>query len=155
MTRYDLLDIRAALDKASYWARKQADLFQIIDAKKKVEASLNEHSLPFNLDDAAHSYSESDEPLYSPGHRFHWDNESLFGKQIETTFKAGAEWMAKQHPLPEDSAAFQKGVQEGRRLEREDVKSTIQSRIDEILGDAQPNPILRMELQELIKKIEA
>ena len=96
MTRDDLLNIRDALDKASYWARKQADLFQIIDAKKKVEASLNEHSLPFNLDDAAHSYSESDEPLYSPGHRFHWDNESLFGKQIETTFKAGAEWMAKQ-----------------------------------------------------------
>lgn len=31
----------------------------------------------------------------------------------------------------------------------------IQSRIDEILGDAQPNPILRMELQELIKKIES
>lgn len=30
----------------------------------------------------------------------------------------------------------------------------IQSRIDEILGDAQPYPILRMELQELIKKIE-
>lgn len=58
--------------------------------------------------------------------------------------------------LPEvfDTIAFQKGVEEGRRLEREDVKSTIQSRIDEILGDAQPNPILRMELQELIKKIE-
>ena len=54
-----------------------------------------------------------------------------------------------------DTVAFQKGVQEGRRLEREDVKSIIQSRIDEILGDAQPAPILRMELQELIKKIEA
>ena len=52
--------------------------------------------LPSDLDEAAHSYSESDEPLYSPGHRFHWDNESLFGKQIETTFKAGAEWMAGQ-----------------------------------------------------------
>lgn len=55
-----------------------------------------EPSLPSDLDEAAHSYSESDEPLYSPGHRFHWDNESLFGKQIETTFKAGAEWMAGQ-----------------------------------------------------------
>ena len=31
----------------------------------------------------------------------------------------------------------------------------IQSRIDEILGDAQPKPALRAELQELIKKIEA
>ena len=60
----------------------------------------------------------------------------------------------QEHPEVFDTVAFQKGVQEGRRLEREDVKSIIQSRIDEILGDAQPNPILRMELQELIKKIE-
>lgn len=49
-----------------------------------------------------------------------------------------------------DTMAFQKGVKEGKRLAIE----TIQSRIDEILGDAQPNPILRVELQELIKKIE-
>lgn len=35
--------------------------------------------------------------------------------------RAGAEWMAKQLPIPEDSVAFQKGVQEGRRLEREDA----------------------------------
>lgn len=53
-------------------------------------------SLPDNLDEAAHSYSESDEPLYSPGHRFHWDNDSLFGKQIETAFIAGAQWMENQ-----------------------------------------------------------
>ena len=63
--------------------------------------------------------------------------------------------LQQEQPEVFDTAAFQKGVQEGRRLEREDVKSTIQSRIDEILGDAQPYPILRMELQELIKKIEA
>lgn len=58
-----------------------------------------------------------------------------------------------QQELPEvfDTLAFQKGVKEGERLAIE----TIQSRIDEILGDAQPNPILRMELNELIKKIEA
>ena len=53
MTKDDLLDIRAALDKASYWARKQADLFQIIDAKKKVETLLNKTDLPSNLDEAA------------------------------------------------------------------------------------------------------
>ena len=62
--------------------------------------------------------------------------------------------LQQEQPEVFDTAAFQKGVQEGRRLEREDVKSTIQSRIDENLGDAQPAPILRMELQELIKKIE-
>lgn len=62
--------------------------------------------------------------------------------------------LQQEQPEVFDSVAFQIGVQEGRRLEREDVKSIIQSRIGEILGDAQPNPILRMELQELIKKIE-
>ena len=64
------------------------------------------------------------------------------------------DYLQQEQPEVFDTIAFQKGVQEGRRLEREDVKSTIQSRIDEILGDAQPAPILRMELQELIKKIE-
>lgn len=53
MTKDDLLDIRAALDKASYWAHKQADLFQIIDAKKKVETLINETALPSNLNEAA------------------------------------------------------------------------------------------------------
>lgn len=66
------------------------------DALEMAYDALSVSSPPFNLDEAAHSYSESDEPLYSPGHRYHWDNESLFGKQIETAFKAGAEWMAGQ-----------------------------------------------------------
>ena len=57
----------------------------------------------------------------------------------------------QEHPEVFDTVAFQKGVKEGKRLAIE----TIRSRIDEILGDAQPNPILRMELQELIEKIES
>lgn len=44
---------------------------------------------------------------------------------------------------------------EGYECAQQDIIALIQSRIDEILGDAQPAPILRMELQELIKKIEA
>ena len=39
------------------------------------------------LDEAAEAYSNSPEPLYSPGHRFHWDDDALFGMQIETAFK--------------------------------------------------------------------
>lgn len=31
-------------------------------------------------------------------------------------FKAGAEWMKKQIPMPEDTVIFQKGVEEGKRL---------------------------------------
>lgn len=45
--------------------------------------------------------------------------------------------------------------EEGYEQAQQDIIAIIQSRIDKILGDAQPNPILRMELQELIKKIEA
>lgn len=44
--------------------------------------------------------------------------------------------------------------QGGYEQSQQDIIALIQSRIDEILGDAQPNPILRMESQELIKKIE-
>lgn len=36
---------------------------------------------------------------------------------------------------------------------QQDIIALIQSRIDGILGDAQPAPILRMELQELINRI--
>lgn len=35
-----------------------------------------------------------------------------------------------------------------------DIISLIESRISEIMGDAQPNPILRMELQGIIDKIK-
>lgn len=36
----------------------------------------------------------------------------------------------------------------------EDIISLIESRIGEILGDAQPAPVLRAELNELIKRIK-
>jgi hypothetical protein len=90
-----------------------------------------------NLEEAAHSYSESDEPLYSPGHRFHWDSDSLFGKQIETTFIAGAKWQAEQllksSPLPEDTVLFNKGVEEGKRLMMEEaVKWLVDDDYDEL-----------------------
>lgn len=38
-------------------------------------------------------------------------------------FKAGAEWMASQMPIPEDTVIFQKGVEEGKRLAKEDWAS--------------------------------
>lgn len=41
--------------------------------------------------------------------------------EIEYAFKAGAEWQASQMPMPEDTVLFNKGVAEGRRLEREDM----------------------------------
>lgn len=35
-----------------------------------------------------------------------------------------------------------------------DIISIIESRISEIIGDAQPKPVLRAELQELIKRVK-
>lgn len=54
-----------------------------------------------------------------------------------------------------DTLAGRKGFIKGYEQSQQDIIAVIQSRIGEILGDAQPNPILRMELQELIKKIES
>lgn len=50
----------------------------------------------------------------------------------------------------EARAAFIKGYEQAEK----DIISLIESRIGEILGDAQPAPVLREELRELIDKIE-
>lgn len=146
MTRYDLLDIKAALDKASNWAHSQKDLFQMIDAKKKVEAMLNEPSLPGIEENGI------------PGKDFipvEWvDACDMYGKweivkveqpkvdlmkeineymSCEDNNPFDWDWRDKQacarhfyelgrQAKPEvfDTVAFQKGVQEGRRLERDE-----------------------------------
>ena len=75
-----------------------------------------------------------------------------FGTRAED-FIAGAAWQAKQllksSPLPEDTVLFQKGVEEGRRLERDDgglawqdIKSIVQI-ADKMLDD----PKARVEYQ--------
>lgn len=65
-----------------------------------------------------------------------------------------AEWGANHTPLPDDTVLFQKGVAEGKRLMMEEAVSIIESRFSEIIGDAQPKPALRAELEELIKRIK-
>ena len=47
-----------------------------------------------------------------------------------------------------------RSFEEGYEQAENDIVSLIQSRIDKILGDAQPKPALRAELQELIDKIK-
>lgn len=44
--------------------------------------------------------------------------------------------------------------QGGYEQAEEDIISLIESRLSELLGDAQPTPALRAELQDLIKKIK-
>lgn len=45
-------------------------------------------------------------------------------------------------------------AQRGYMQAEKDIISLIESRISEILGDAQPNPVLRIELQGIIDKIK-
>ena len=42
----------------------------------------------------------------------------------------------------------------GYEAAEEDILALIESRLSEIIGDAQPMPVLRAELQELINKIK-
>ena len=49
-----------------------------------------------------------------------------------------------------DRLLYQHGYEQAEK----DFISIIESRISELLGDAQPTPILRYELQDLIKKIK-
>lgn len=60
------------------------------------------------LEEAAYKYSREADDI---------ENRS----DVITGFLAGAEWQAKQMPMPEDTVLFQKGVAEGRRLEKDDV----------------------------------
>lgn len=46
--------------------------------------------------------------------------------------------------------AFRDGYEQAEK----DILALIESRLSEIIGDAQPKPILRMELQELITRIK-
>lgn len=74
-------------------------------------------------------------------------------KEARAAFIKGYEQAEKEFAgaikTAEDHAYFA-----GSESMREKVISIIESRISEILGDAQPAPILRSELQELIDKFK-
>lgn len=78
-----------------------------------------------------------------------------------------AEELAKQL-YPESDGPMERSIFEDRRVTlacrracengyeqaEKEIISLIESRISEILGDAQPNPVLRIELQGIIDKIK-
>lgn len=49
-----------------------------------------------------------------------------------------------------ERTAYQQGYEQAEK----DILSLIESRLSELLGDAQPTPILRYELLDLVKKIK-
>lgn len=59
---------------------------------------------------------------------------------------------AKEHTVMA-GLVYREGIKFGYEQAVKDIISLIKTRIAEIPGDAQPNPILRIELQELIKQM--
>ena len=65
-------------------------------------------------------------------------------------------------PNPAEGAAYynaalvklQEAYIKGYKQAEKDILSIIESRLSEIIGDAQPRPALRAELEELIKRIK-
>ena len=82
-----------------------------------------------SLEDAAEKYSDK------------YCSDWAYRLEYEDAFIAGAEWQANQllkgSPLPEDTVLFQKGVEEGRRLEKDDHRLTWEdmAKIDSIILD--------------------
>lgn len=73
---------------------------------------------------------------------------SMVADNVKWAFKAGAEWQARQllqgSPMPENTVLFNKGVAEGRRLEREDImKGAIECEVDWYDG-----PILNYSIEQ-------
>lgn len=80
-------------------------------------------------------------------------------KAEEAALKAYPEdWEAGYFDDPDevtdDNEEAREYFQQGYEQAEKDIISLIESRIGEILGDAQPAPVLRMELQGIIDKIK-
>ncbi len=122
---------------------KIARLRQEIERHRQAIRVLNEHTAPEQMSKtcAIFQYSDSilselllfldtlsEEPDKSPeeaaeeqAKSFGYMSQDVEFKENVESFIAGAEWQASQMPMPEDTILFQKGVAEGRRLEREDM----------------------------------
>lgn len=78
----------------------------------------------------------------------HNNGEVLY---VRDAFIAGAKWMESQMPMPEDTVIFMKGVEEGRRLEREDFPDNLSwrdiKRIVQIADNMLDDPKMRVAVQ--------
>ena len=98
----------------------------------------NQDSFTSDLEEAARLYAI---PHYMRDVDVNYLEEYPYDKIAEAAFIVGAEWQANQllkgFPLPEDTVLFQKGVEEGRRLEKDEHRLTWQdmAKIDAIILD--------------------
>ena len=100
-----------------------------------------------NIEEAADNHIR--EVVDAAGHPG-WDWTT---QDIADAFIAGAKWQ-KQHDAELIEIAYNDGITIGMTKQKEQVDAIITSRLSEIIGDAQPKPALRAELQELINKID-
>lgn len=91
---------------------------------------------PKDLEEAADEYSEKH------GFRVPYDGSNNFYDEVDVKaskegFIAGAKWKANQMPMLEDTVIFMNGVEEGRRLEKDDLVLTWEdmAKIDAIILD--------------------
>ena len=75
-------------------------------------------------------------------------------EEPDKSLDEAAERFARFYDQGTCDGIIQDGFIAGAEWQKEKIITLIQSRIGEILGDAQPNPILRAELRELIEKIK-
>ena len=75
-------------------------------------------------------------------------------KAEDKAMYAWAVYEYREHPKGLYHTCFVDGYQQGYEQAEKDIIALIESRLSELLGDAQPTPILRYELQDLIKKIK-
>jgi hypothetical protein len=113
----------------------------------------SEKSVPNDLEEAADLWYEK-----CPFPKSTWwdEGEELKLTDSRETFIAGAKWQKEQMMdewLKDRGGCFWDGVEEGKKVMEDAILALIESRISEIIGDAQPKPALRAELQELIAKI--
>lgn len=78
--------------------------------------SLPEEKPSEDLEEVVRLYADNQIPTDYPDYFCRQD--------VKDAFIAGAEWQKEQMPIPEDTVLFQKGVEEGRRLEKDDLTLT-------------------------------
>jgi predicted small metal-binding protein len=122
------------------------DIVNTLRLETEFHPKQEQQELPEGLEEAAFTY-END--LWESGFK----DSGYSPQEVNAAFIAGAEYQRKQDQslieLAEDHAMLA-----GMNKMKEEMMEKIKSRISEILGDAQPNPVLRIELQGIIDKIK-
>ena len=105
----------------------KAEIERLLKEYKPVVAGVDEltgaHIILAKLLSFIDSLPEETKDAEQAAARYERENRQsvLSSVDIVNAFIEGAKWMESQMPMPEDTVIFQKGVAEGRRMEREEL----------------------------------